>query len=186
MAQRIVDGEQFESVLIRGGHDGADLAIRSNGGESVAVFIRPNDATPYSANDAVSPSGASYVTFSGLLDSGQDVYITNASLLIREVSVPAGMGSFRLHLFNAVPSGTADNAAFAMPSGDVDKYKGFVEIATPVRVGGVYIYRRNDTVNTQVALASGDSSLYGVLETLNGWTPASGCEFRVSLSYFPA
>lgn len=186
MAQRIINNEQYESLLIKGSEDGGLLAIRSNGGESSVVFDRLNDTTAYSANDAVAASGQSYVTFSGLLNEGADIYITNASILIESASVPAGMGSFRLHLYNEAPSGAADNAVFTMGSGDAAKYKGYVELASPVAVGGSYIYRRNDTVNVQVALASGESSLYGVLQTLNGWTPAASSEFKLSISYFPA
>lgn len=186
MAQRIINNEQYESFLIKGGEDGSVLAIRNNGGESSVVFDRPNDTRAYSANDTIIASGQSYVVFSGLLNEGADIYITNTSVLIESASVPTGMGSFRLHLYNEAPSGTADNAAFAMGSGDAAKYKGYIEMASPVAVGGSYIYRRNDTVNVQVALASGESSLYGVLQTLNGWTPAANTEFKLSISYFPA
>lgn len=186
MAQRIINNEQYESLLIKGGEDGGVLAIRNNGGESSVVFDRPNDTTAYFAGDVIAANGQSYVTFSELLNEGADIYITNASVLIESASVPAGMGSFRLHLYNEAPSGTTDNAAFAMGSGDAAKYKGYVELASPVAVGGSYIYRRNDTVNVQVALASGESSLYGVLQTLNGWTPAANSEFKLSISYFPA
>ena len=186
MAQRIVGGEQYESFLIKGGEDGSVLAIRSNGGESSVIFGRPNDTTAYSANDAINANGQSYITFSGLLNEGADTYITNASLLIESAGVPAGMGSFRLHLYNQAPVGTVDNATFAMTSGDAAKYKGYVELSSPVAVGANYIYRRYETVNTQVALASGESSLYGVLQTLNSWTPAANSEFKVSISYFPA
>lgn len=186
MAQRIVNSEQYESFLIKGGDDGGVLAIRNNGGESSVIFYRPNDTTAYSANDAIAANGASHVVFSGLLNEGADIYITNASLLFESASVPAGMGSFRLHLYNQTPSGTVDNAAFTMASGDATKYKGYIEIVSPATVGGNYIYRRNETVNVQVALASGESSLYGVLQTLNGWTPAANSQIKLSISYFPA
>lgn len=186
MAQRIINSEQYESFLIKGGDDGGVLAIRNNGGESSVIFDRPDDTTAYSANDAIAASGESYVAFGGLLNEGADVYITNASLQLEGASVPAGMGSFRLHLYNEVPSGTADNAAYTMASGDAAKYKGYIELTSPVAVGGSYIYRRNETVNVQVALASGESSLYGVLQTLNGWTPAASSEVKLSISYFPA
>jgi len=183
MAQRIVNNEQYESVLIKGDESGNALAVRSNGKESVVVFNRPLDATAYSANDAILPSGASYITFSGIDTSGADVYITNFRFAMSGSTVPTGMGTMRLHLYSAAPSGGSDNSAYALGAADIDKYEGYVEVNAPIALGN-YIYRQNETANLQINLASGESSLYGIVQTVNGYTPASGIEFRIGLSYF--
>jgi len=183
MAQRIVDNEQYESVLIKGDESGSALAVRSNGNESTVVFNRPSNSTAYSANDAILPSGQSYVTFSNIDTTGADVYITNFRFAMSGSTVPAGMGAMRLHLYSEAPSGLSDNGAYSLSAADIGKYEGYVEVNAPIALGN-YIYRQNETANLQVNLASGESSLYGVLQTVNGYTPSSGVEFRIGLSYF--
>jgi hypothetical protein len=183
VAQRIVDNEQYESILIKGDENGGALSVKSEGKEATVVFSRPLDATAYAAGDAILPSGASYVTFSGIDDSGGDIYITNMRLSKNSSTVPAGMGALRLHLYSAAPSGVADNAAFTIGTDDISLYKGNIEVNTPIAFGA-HIYRQNETANLQVTLASGATAIYGILQTANAYTPASGSTFRIGLSYF--
>jgi len=183
MAQRIVNSEQYEAVLIKGDENGNALSVRSSGKESTVVFNRPLNATAYSANDVMLPSGASYITFSGIDTSGADVYITNFRFAMSGSAVPTGMGVMRLHLYSAAPSGLSDNDAYSLGASSIANYEGYVEVNTPIALGN-YIYRQNETTNLQINLASGESSLYGIMQTVNGYTPASGVEFRIGLSYF--
>lgn len=184
MAQRMVDGEEYTSVLIKGGEDGSAIETITNGGSAVVSFLRPGDATAYTAGDIVAPSGAGYVSFSGLTANNGDIYITNAKLAFQANAVPAGMGAFRLHLFSSPPSGLSDNAAFSVTTSSILSYQGFVEILSPIAFGD-HIYRQNETANLQVSLASGSSTIYGVLQTVNGWTPASGTPVRAEIDYLP-
>jgi hypothetical protein len=184
MAQRMVDGEQYEAILIKGAEDGSAIETTTNGRKAIASFDRPGDTTPYSIGDVVSSAGSSYVTFSGLTTPGEDVYITNAAIAIQSSTVPAGMGSFKVHFYSSAPSGLTDNGAFSLSASSIDSYQGYTEISSPVALGD-YIYRANETVNLQPALASGSSSLYVIIQTNNGWTPASGANIRLSISYFP-
>lgn len=184
MAQRMVDGEQYDAVLIKGNEDGSAIETVTNGRKAVASFNRPGDTTAYSSGDVVAPSGIGYVVFSGLTSPGGDVYITNASIAMGRNTVPAGMGSFRVHFYSNTPSGLSDNGAFLLAASDISNYQGYTEILSPIALGE-YIYRANETVNLQPALASGQSSLYAVIQAINGWTPASGTNIRLSISYFP-
>ena len=66
MAQKMVDGEEYTSVLIKSGEDGSAIETITNGGSAVVSFLRPDNATAYTAGDIVAPSGAGYISFSGL------------------------------------------------------------------------------------------------------------------------
>lgn len=184
MAQRMVDGEEYTSVLIKGSEDGSAIETITNGGSAIASFVRPSDATAYTAGDVVASSGTGYVSFSNIATSNGDIYITNAKLALQASAVPAGMGAFRLHLFSSLPSGLSDNGTFSVTSASISSYQGFVEILSPIALGD-HIYRQNETANLQASLASGNSTIYGVLQTINAWTPASGTSVRVEIDYLP-
>lgn len=150
---------------------------------SEATLTRPADTTAYTAGDVI--GGASAIaTFADIGASGGHVLITRASLLIDNGTVPSGMSTMRLHLFDSSPTAIADNAAFDIPSGDRTKYLGYIDIGTPVDMGSTcWIETSGDstTVPKQVKLASSSTSLYGLLETRGAYTPTSGSAYRVRL-----
>lgn len=185
MAQRIVNGEQYESLLIKGDVDGGSLTVDSRAYQSVVTFARPGDTTAYTAGDVIGTSGTTALTLSGVGPSGGYVLVQSAALFIASTSVPAGMAAFRLHLFNAAPSGIADNAAFDLISADTDKYIGYVDVPTPSDLGSI-LYGQADYSGRLVKLASGNTNLVGRLETRGAYTPASGTVYELRMSTMEA
>lgn len=149
---------------------------------------RPANTTAYTAGDVVGETAAALTFLSSSLVSSNKVItdkfvtasqpsscramITDVSLRIDVSTVPSGMSSFRLHLYNATPpSALADNAAWDLPSGDRASYIGYVDIDTPVDVGST-LFVQNAAVNKLISL--GDSNqLYGYLVTNGAYTPGS-------------
>jgi hypothetical protein len=108
--------------------------------------------------------------------------ITDASLRIDVTSVPAGMTSFRLYLYDATPgSALGDNGAWDLPSGDRSAFHGYVDLGTPVDLGST-LYVQATGINKKFKLAEGATALYGYLVTAAGFTPGSGDVFTVRLA----
>ncbi len=147
------------------------------GGSPVSV-TRPADTTAYTAGD-VRGATAAAISFPSVGPSGGAVMITSVALQFDENSVPSGMTSFRLHLYNVTPpSALADNAAWDLPSGDRASYLGYVDLGTPVDVGST-LYVQTDQVNKQVLLAG--TGLFGYLVTNGAYTPTSASVARITL-----
>lgn len=152
--------------------------IHGRGYCSQVTVTRPANTTAYAAGDVVGATAAA-ITFP---DIGRDfdvVTITDADLRIDVTSVPAGMTSFRLHLYNVTPpSALADNAAWDLPSGDRAAYLGYIDLGTPVDVGST-LFVQASAINKVVSLKT--SSLYGYLVTNGGFTPTSAAVKSIRL-----
>lgn len=145
---------------------------------SQPTITRPANTTAYTANDVV--GGA--VEFTSVGPSGGSVLFTSADLRINVASIPSGMTSFRLHLYNVTPpSALADNAAWDLPSGDRASYLGFVDLGTPVDLGSTLFVQvpTGSLTLSSAKLASGSTSLFGYLVTIGGFTPAANSEVYV-------
>lgn len=224
MAQRIVNGEQYESFLIRGGIDGgpvpvvfasgitisgvtlgAEVEVTNDSGNplpvsdanssltvdgkayrSVVTFVRPGDTTAYAIGDVIGTSaGSALHTLSGIGPTGGHVFVQSASLFVGNTSVPSGMGAFRVHLYNAAPSGMTDNAPFDLTSADRDKYMGFIDLPTPSDLGSI-LYAQADYVGRLVRLSAGSPNIVCQLETRAAYTPASGTTYELRMSTLEA
>ena len=181
MAQRIVEGEQYEAFLLGGDTEGSSVTVDSRAYRSIASFVRPGDTTAYSAGDVVGASGSAIHTMSNAGPSGGFVLVQSVSMFINNTTVPSGMGAFRLHFYSSSPSGIADNAVFTLNSGDISAYMGFAELSTPLDLGNV-LYAQTDYVGRQLKLASGQTSLFTQLETRNAYTPASGTAYEIRVA----
>ncbi len=156
---------------------------------SSVTFTRPANTTAYAANDVVGVADASVAAnagsaiheFTDIGPDGGDVLITSADLRIDVASLPSGMTTFRLHLYDAAPTAILDNAAWDLPAGDRVAYLGYIDLSQMIDVGST-LYVQADQVNKQFKLASGSTSLYGLLVTNGGFTPTSGAVKRVRLS----
>lgn len=155
------------------------------------LITRPSNAAPYSANDvigvadAVTPAnaGSAILKFADIGPAGGIVKIVGAELLPFLAALPAGMGSFTLHLFDSPPDARLDNALWDISSaGDRAKFLGSLVIGTPAKIGGVgsTIYVETAFAK-QVKLAAGSTDLYGVLQTVGAYTPTSGEQYKVRL-----
>ena len=160
------------------------LPVEGQGYTSSDTSTRPNNATPYTALDVVGSDPAANMTFASIGPAaGGKVVITYASLRIDVAAVPAGMTQFRLHLYNAAPAAITDNLAFNLPSGDRDKYLGYIEIPTPLDLGDTLFNGTEDgyyPVRKEVVVPSG-GTLYGILQTVGAYTPTAQAVKVVSL-----
>lgn len=134
------------------------------------TVTRPANVTPYTALDVV--GGA--IEFPLMGPAGAHIKITSSDLRIDIAAVPAGMTTFRLHMYNVTPpSALADNTAWDLPAGDRASYLGYIDLGTPVDVGSTLTVQ-TDVLNRQIKLSG--TSLFGYLVTTGGFTPAANSE----------
>jgi hypothetical protein len=145
---------------------------------SSATITRPANTTAYTALDVVSTEAGAVLEFTNMGQPNGVVYITAASLRVDVAAVPSGMGVFRLHLYKTAPTAIADNAAFDLPSGDRAKYCGYLDIGTPIDLGAT-LWAQNDETRKQVDLSG--TSIYGILQTVAGFTPTSAAVKTITL-----
>lgn len=98
---------------------------------------------------------------------------------IDAAAIPAGMSTFRLHLYNAAPTAIADNAAYNLPAGDRAKYLGYISLSTPVDLGAT-LWAQDDNINFSGKLAA--TSLYGILQTVGAYAPTAECVKTIALN----
>ncbi len=150
------------------------------------AITRPSNTTAYTAGDVIgvadttvaANAGSAILSFSlhGIA-SGQAM-ITGADLLLALTAVPSGMTSFRLHLYDAAPAAILDNAAWDLVTADRGSYLGYIDVGTPIDVGGT-LFVQTDQINKQITLKGG--TLYGLLVTNGGFTPTSAAVYTVRL-----
>ena len=155
--------------------------VKSQAGSSTISIIRPDNTTAYTAGDVVGPSPAANLEFANIMpEAGQNFYITDAKIEVEKSSVPAGMSTFTLHLFDAAPTAIDDNSAWTLLLADGGKYLGSIQFSIPVDLGTTLVYWL-ENINIKRKLASGSTSIYGQLVTDAGWTPASEDVINIKL-----
>ena len=160
---------------------GGSFLVTSNAGEPSVSQTRPDNTTAYTALDVVGTDPASNIEFTSVLPiAGADFVIMGASLRVDVGAKPAGMDGFRLHLYNAAPTAIVDNAPFNIPSADRSKYLGYITLTTPTDFGDT-LYGQTDNINFKRKLAVGSTSLFGILETITGFTPTAEAVKTVTL-----
>jgi len=158
------------------------------GGRTVrvaATFARPADTTAYAALDTVSTSTSApvVITFSSMarINAGSG-YITKARIMTDQKTNSA---RFRLHLFHTAPTLTNDNAAFPLLWADRANRVGkidFSPVTTEDATNSTCAESMNDAVRLSFTCETANTALYGILETLDAFTPASGQNFYISLT----
>lgn len=162
------------------------VAVASSAYSASVSFTRTADTNAYTAGDviginAAGSPGSAIHTFASIGPTAGHVMITDASLEIDATSVPSGMTSFRLYLYDASPDAIVDNAAWDLSSsGDRGKYLGYVDLGVIADLGST-LYVEVTQVNKRVKLASASTSLYAQLVTNGAWTPASGTTLVLKL-----
>jgi hypothetical protein len=91
------------------------------------------------------------------------------------------MSGFRLHLYNSAPTAILDNSAFNIPVADRSKYIGYIDFDTPSDLGDT-LFTQALNVNLFATLATGSTTLYGILQTIGGYTPTSATVKTVNLT----
>lgn len=164
-------------------------SLRSVGasGGGLATFARPADTNAYAALDAVAnsttASAVTILTFASMgARPGGSGFITKAKLQTDQSTCVA---RFRLHLFNsATPTIPADNAAFTHKFADASLYLGCIDFdaCRTEGAGSDGAYSLNTTIRLHFTCGAALTSLFGLLETIDVFTPASGQNFRIALA----
>lgn len=142
------------------------------------TFTRPANTTAYAAEDVVSDGSVITFTFD---DVGE--WIVGATFMTSLATVTA---RHRLHLFRDVPTAIADNAPFTGPLfADRTKYVGAIDsnAFNAEGSGATAAYAANTDIRLPFD-TSGDRALFGILETLDAYTPASAQQFFIQLAVY--
>lgn len=179
---------EFDDAVLPGtaGTPSTDvISVQGFGYRSTLTFTRTADTTAYTGGDVIGinnagSAGSAIHQFTNIGPAGGYIIITGADLRIDLSSVPAGMTSFRLYLYDVSPTAILDNAAWDFGSGDRSLLLGYIDLGSPVDLGST-LFVQADGINKQFKLASASTTLYGELVTNGGYTPASGTQFEIRL-----
>ena len=164
----------------------ANQYVRGGAYRTTVSITRPSNTTAYTAGALVGDTnGSAILTFTNAGPSGGFVLLQSLSLVFSDSSVPAGMGSFRLHLYSVAPTAIADNAAFDLLSGERANYMGFIDITAPQDFGSS-LYTQVDYPGRLIKLATGSTSLFAELETRGAYTPVSASTIAVRMNLLEA
>lgn len=157
-------------------------------GQTVAVaasFSRPTDTSPYTALDVVcdSASAPTVLSFSNIARVNQGSgYITKARLLTDQKTNTA---RFRLHLFSASPTAINDNSPFLLLWANRADRVGYIDFdacITEDSSNSTAAGALNASIRLAFNCASASRTLYGILETRDGFTPANAQNFYIELT----
>ena len=147
---------------------------------------RPANTTAYSANDVVSEHATTGTvwTFSNLArQHSTSGYIVKARIITDEVT--GQTQRLRLYLFNAAPTGELDdNVASTTPQyADEAQTVGIIDFdALDNTISGAdSSMSQRDDLRLSVKAANTDRDIYGILVTLDAFTPVSGQQFTITL-----
>lgn len=172
---------------------GRDLGLSGIGGALViahslaiisAGITRPADTAAYTALDTVSTTtaGGTVIQFANI---GR---VNSASGFIKKARIATDqttcIARFRLHLFSASPIAIADNAPFADLWAQRTSKMGAIDFAACATegTGSTVASSLNTTVNLAFDCMPTDTNLYGLLETLDTFTPTSAQNFYIELT----
>ena len=156
------------------------------GGKSVqktVSIVRPADVTAYAANDAIadSTSAPTLLEFTGCANAvGGQGYIVKTRLLTNQKTCTA---RFRLSLYHTAPSPVNDNAPKPMLYANKDKIIGRIDLdpCNTEDTSSDAAFVMSTTLIPYVCAVTG-TSIYGILTTLDAFTPASAQQFYVEIT----
>lgn len=152
-----------------------------------ATFTRPANTTQYTAKDAVGTATTNVLTFSGAsAGAGRGGRITKVTIVTDNITVTTK--SFRLHFYTVAPTAIADNAVNTVLAANAANYVGYVDLPTPNSGtleasgtgGGSYAVTKVDPPLSYVTTTT--SKLFGALEAIGAYTPASGEAFTIKVT----
>lgn len=143
------------------------MAERSIGFYATATFTPA--AAAYSAGDIIEGK-KEFTGFGPML--GGIIEVRATTFLVSETALQSGETSYNLHFYSITPpSNLADNAAFAIPSGDRASYLGFVSLGTPVaKTNSLWVEQGSVGKYLYVPASAAGGSVFGYLETVGGAT----------------
>lgn len=148
-------------------------------------FTRPADVIAYIAGDVVCDAvgNPSAINFTPLArKNGGTGYITKAVLFTDQKTCIA---RFRLHLYHVSPTPIADNLPFLLLYVNAVKKIGsidFAAMATENAASSTAAQSSVFDVRIPYKAADGFTNIYGILETLDAFVPASAQKFYVELT----
>jgi hypothetical protein len=176
-----------ETVALAGGTNSIG-AVASNSVLSSATITRPADTTPYAAKDVISTAVGAVIEFAGMARAvGGTGTIVKARLMTNQST---NVAQYRLHLFHTAPTPIADNAQCAMLDANKANRVGMIDFPSCATEGtgsdAAATMRPSSDGSYPAPLlwykcAAADTKLYGILETISAFTPASGQTFFIEL-----
>jgi len=168
-------------MLVKVGNNLVDAVVIMNdsgivnggsGNGHVNTILRPTNTTPaYDAGDVIGDTnGSAIFEITNVGVAGTVVRLLTANLILAVSSLPAGMTTLQMWLFNASPTAHADKDALALQVADTTKYIDDFTLTTPVDKGP-FLASINRGVDIDIQLVS--TSLYFMLQTAAGFTPSS-------------
>jgi len=151
---------------------------------AMSELTRPANATAYAANDAVSNSTTAPVAFTftdlARLNGGAG-YITKARLMTNQSGNTA---RFRLHLFTISPTAINDNEPYTLLYANFASRIGTVEFPACSTSGSGSTAAKAESPDIRILYKceSDSRTVYGLLEVLDAFTPASEQKFQIKLS----
>lgn len=146
---------------------------------SSATITRPGDTTAYAAKDAISSSTSApaILTFASCArTSGGSGYVTGARLVTNQA---ANVSAYRLHLYDATLSAVNDNAAQTVLETNWASYLGYIDLPAAGTDGSDSAI--SQSTQAPLPFVAAGTSLFGMLETITGFTPANAQHFRIDL-----
>jgi hypothetical protein len=148
--------------------------------KSSILFTRPNNATAYTAGDVIgradtvtpANAGDAIIRLAAVGPVGGALSLETVELHFDTNAIPAGMTTFRLHLYGLPPAPVLDNAVFNLTSAEIARYLGFITLNAPVDLGDT-IYSITTDIRRHINLVPYSGSLYAELETVGAFTPAA-------------
>jgi hypothetical protein len=159
---------------------GAVLPVGGQKALLAATFARPADTTAYAALDVV--GAGALITFAGAgrVAAGSGL-IVKARLMVAQAACTA---RHRLHLYHTAPAVIADNAPLAMLWANRAGRIGYIDFPALATEG-----TGSDCAGALApwdrlayACAAGDTAIYGVLETLDAYTPGNAAAYFLELT----
>lgn len=153
-----------------------------------ATITRPSNTTAYTAGDVIGQADTTTAANAGtailVFDFGPDwankaIYIEAMKITTDQATVPSGMTTLDLHLYDEAPAAILDNAAWARATTDVNKWLCVISSNTITASGGS-VADEVSSLNKRVKVGS-DGKLRGVLRTTGAFTPTSGAVKVITL-----
>jgi hypothetical protein len=149
---------------------------------SAVSFTRPADTTAYASGDLVanSTTAGSVVPLNfPNVSNGPGRTVQVRRVRVNKTGTGVSNASFRLHLFNILPTvGGGDNAAISISTGAA-KYLGQVDVTVGQAFGDGAAGQATTEINCHPV--GGSSNLYGLLEARGAYTPANAEVFTVAI-----
>jgi len=95
------------------------------------------------------------------------------------------MSGFVLYLYNSAPTAIADNSPYNLPSADRTKRIGKILIPNPEDDGDT-IYAQDVGGLFYGKLATGSTSLWGILKTIGAYTPTALTVKKITMLVLPS